>query len=126
MTTQNQQIVHQHEEQPEHVRAERRITPPVDVFENKDEIVVLVDVPGVEQDGFDIRLHDGTLELEARQPKDAATDLGFQPLVYARSFTVPRSVDAENVAAALDKGVLRIQLPKSEAAKPRRIAVSAG
>jgi HSP20 family molecular chaperone IbpA len=65
----------------------------------------------------------GKLDLEARQPSAPAEALGFEALVYARSFGVPSSVDASKVSAELEQGVLKLHLPKSEAAKPRRIAV---
>ena len=107
----------------EHVRAERRVTPPVDVYENQDEILVRLDVPGVEQDGLDIRMDGGKLDVEARRT-DTPEDL--EPIVYVRSFMVPQTVDATRVAAALDMGVLSVHLPKSEASKPRRIEVKVG
>lgn len=127
MDTQNETMVQRSdEERPEHVRDERRVTPPVDVFENNDEILLLVDVPGVAQDGLDIRLEGGQLDLEARQATAIADELGFAPVVYARSFSVPATVDSDKVAAELEMGVLQVHLPKSEAAKPRRIAVKVG
>ena len=125
METQNNEMVQRPQPNPEHVRAERRVAPPVDVYENNDAILLLVDVPGVEQDGLSIQLDGGQLDIEARQPKTAGEELGFEPVVYARSFSVPNTIDASKVAAALELGVLRVHLPKSEAAKPRRIEVKA-
>lgn len=128
MTTQSNEMVGRREgveareEHVEHVRAERRVTPPVDVYENEDAIMLLVDVPGVREDGLDIRLEGGQLELEARQPKPES-ELDYEPVAFARTFIVPNTVDAAKVAAELDKGVLKVLLPKSEAAKPRRIAI---
>ena len=60
--------------------------------------------------------------LEARQPKASAEELGFEPIVFARSFIVPSTIDATKVAAKLDMGVLKVHLPKSEAcqAAPHR------
>ncbi|HHH30571.1 MAG TPA: Hsp20/alpha crystallin family protein [Polyangiaceae bacterium] len=106
----------------EDVRAQPRVTPPVDVFENDDEILLVVDVPGVDEDGVDVQLREGTLHLEARQAK-GDEDVAITPVVYARSFTVPRTVDPGAVAAELDLGVLTVHLPKAEAAKPRRIEI---
>ena len=126
MATENTNMAQRPNEQLEHVRAERRVTPPVDVYENNDEILLLVDVPGVEQEGLDVRLDGGQLDLEARQPKASAEGLGFEPIVYTRSFSVPSTVDATQVAAELDMGVLKVHLPKSDAAKPRRIEVRSG
>lgn len=123
METQSYEMTQGNQEAPEHVRAERRLTPPVDVYENADEILVLVDVPGVEHKGLDIRLEGGKLDVEARQ-LDTAPEV--EPVVFARSFSVPNSVDAARVAAELDMGVLKVHLPKSEAAKPRQIQVKVG
>lgn len=121
MTTKSNEMVERRDEGVEHVRAERRIAPPVDVYENEDAIMLLVDVPGVRKEGLDIRLEGGQLELEARQPKD--NDLDDEAVAFARTFIVPNTIDAGKVAAELDKGVLKVLLPKSEAAKPRRIAI---
>jgi HSP20 family molecular chaperone IbpA len=113
------------EESIEHVRDERRVTPPVDVYENKDELLVIVDVPGAGKDGLSIQLEDGQLDVEARQSA-AFAEGGFQPLVFARSFKVPSTIDQAKVSAELDNGVLKVHLPKSELAKPRRIAIKTG
>jgi HSP20 family molecular chaperone IbpA len=121
MTTPSNEMVRQ--ETSEHVRAPRRTAPAVDVFENEDEMLLLVDVPGVEQDGLSIQLDGGQLDVEARQPNESLEDL--EPVVFGRTFTVPNSIDPASVSAELNAGVLRIHLPKSEAAKPRRIAVTA-
>jgi HSP20 family molecular chaperone IbpA len=115
-----------HDQQRESVRRERRVTPPVDVFENENEILLLVDVPGAEREGLSVHLDGGQLDLEARQAQQAADALGFEPLVFARSFTVPNTVDASKVVAKIDRGVLSVHLPKSDAAKPRRIEVKSG
>ena len=107
--------------QPETISQDLRVAPPVDVYENADEIMMLVDVPGVDEAGFSLRLEAGQLDLEARQA--AYEHDSFQPVVFARSFTLPRSVDSEGVSAKLTQGVLTVRLRKSEAAKPRRIEI---
>lgn len=126
MSSENTEMVQAPNEQLEHVRAERRLAPPVDVFESEEEILLLVDVPGVDDDGLDVRLNGGQLDLEARQARAPAEELGYEPVVFARTFAMPNVIDGDNVAAELERGVLRIHLPKSKEAKPRRIAVKAG
>ncbi len=121
MTTSND-MVRREEATTEHVRAEHRLTPPVDVYENTDEILLLVDVPGAERSGLSIQLDGGQLDLEARTP---GFEDGEEAVVYARSFAVPNTIDPDKVEAELDMGVLTVHLPKSEAAKPRRIEVKA-
>lgn len=113
-------MIRRPQDQPEHVSNEARIAPPVDVYENENEILLLADVPGVDNVGLDLRLDSAQLTLTARpsiQPEDD------RHLIYERTFTLPHSIDAAKVSAELDSGVLRIRLPKSEEAKPRRIAI---
>jgi HSP20 family protein len=118
MNTQQQEMTKRPEAQLEHVKNERRVTPPVDIYENQDELLVIVDIPGVEPDGLSIQLDGGQLDIEARQSN------AFEvPLVFARSFKVPATIDAAKVAAEHQLGVLRVHLPKSELAKPRKIPV---
>jgi len=101
------------------------VAPPVDIYENRDEILVLAEVPGAKNDGVTIRLEKNELYLHARR-EDASTD-SRRPwgADYSRTFIVPRGIDAEKITAELTAGVLRIHLPKSEALKPRKIEVRA-
>jgi HSP20 family molecular chaperone IbpA len=101
------------------------VAPPVDIYENRDEILVLAEVPGARNDGVTIRLEKNELYLHARREDagvgpDAKRPWGAD---YSRTFLVPRGIDAERITAELNAGVLRIRLPKSEALKPRRIEV---
>lgn len=125
MSTQPNEIVRERSEL-EHIHDERRLTPPVDVYENKDELLLLIDVPGVENEGLSIQLDGERLEVEARQRLAEGDPQGLPPAVYVRTFAVPRGIDASKVNAALERGVLAVHLPKSEASKPRRIAVKTG
>ena len=126
MDMQTADMVRREGEQAEHVSAQRRVAPLVDVYENVDELMLLMDVPGVEDEGLSIQLDGGKLDLEARQNIPDEAQQAFPPVVFARSFTVPSSIDAARVSAEIHAGVLKIHLPKSEAAKPRRIEVTAG
>lgn len=94
--------------------------PPVDIYENKDEIVIYADVPGVNQSDLAIHLDKDQLTIEAHRP--AGSDQAFD---YKRTFVVPRGIDAERIGANLASGVLKLTLPKSAAMKPRQIAVTA-
>ena len=109
---------------------ERRpvVAPPVDIYENRDEILVLADVPGARTDGVTVRLEKNELYLHARREdvQDGEPVLrGTRTADYSRTFIVPRGVDAEKITAQLTGGVLRIHLPKSDALKPRKIEVRA-
>lgn len=94
------------------------VAPLVDVYEGKDEILVIADVPGTEPEGVNLRLERNELAVHVRRSGKGRPD-------FVRSFLVPRSVDATKIDAALKNGVLTIRLPKSEASRPRQIAVRA-
>jgi len=113
-------------EQPQRLTELPTVAPPVDIYENEEEILLVADVPGVESDHVDVRLEQGQLDLEAKQvpPREQAESL--PAVLFARSFRVPETVDPAGVSAELKDGVLRVHLKKSEAAKPRRIEVSSG
>lgn len=105
------------------------VAPAVDVYENPDEFLLRADLPGIEQEQLEINLADGELTVEASQSElEGGTMLRFEAPAchYQRRFTVPNGVDAGRVSAELKNGVLELHLPKSEAIKPRKIAVRAG
>jgi len=94
----------------------RTISPPVDVFENADEVLVVADVPGVRAQDVDVRVENGTLTLEAKRSSEPET-------TFARSFRIPTGVDGANISAEAKNGTLLVRLPKVAAVKPRRITV---
>lgn len=100
-----------------------RVMPPVDVYENQDELLLVADVPGAKQDSVEVRLEPPRLTIEATQFR-AAFDASNAPLIrFERSFRVPDGLDPDKVEAKLERGVLTIHLKKSERIKPKRIAV---
>lgn len=107
-------------------------TPPVDIVETENELVLTADIPGVKMDDIDIRLEDGTLTISgSRQFESEKKEGGYHRIERAygkfqRAFALPDSVDAEKVSAAYDNGVLRVTLPKKEIARPRSIKVALG
>lgn len=112
----------------EGLEGRRLVAPPVDIYENADEILVVADVPGARPDGITVRLDKEELFLHARcddETHGKALAGGPRSANYSRTFLVPQGVDAEKISAELTAGVLRIRLPKSEALKPRKIAVRA-
>lgn len=105
-----------------------QIAPPVDIYENRDELLVVTDVPGVKSDGVTVRLEKDELYVHARcAEREAGEALAGSDVVadFSRTFVVPRGIDPERITAELKDGVLTIRLPKSEAVKPRKIAVRA-
>ena len=105
--------------------------PPVDVFEDENGLTVLADLPGVTRDQLSVRVDGDTLAIEATARVSSADNM---QLVYSealipafqRQFTLSRELDPARIEASLKDGVLRLLIPKSEAAKPRRIEVKAG
>ncbi|HYK18473.1 MAG TPA: Hsp20/alpha crystallin family protein [Bryobacteraceae bacterium] len=103
--------------------------PAVDIFETDNELVLKADVPGVEQKDIDIQLENGTLTVKGeRKFANEEKGKGFHRLersygTFVRYFTVPETVDPENVRADFHNGVLTVTLPKKEIAKPKAIKV---
>lgn len=113
------------EQNPERVGTRRTFQPLVDVFESKDELLVLADLPGVSKDAVTVNVEGGQLTIEARRTEKwpgQAEPLDFE---YQRAFMLPKGIDASKIDAELKAGVLRVRLPKSEPHKPRRIEVKA-
>jgi HSP20 family protein len=102
------------------------IAPPVDIYENSEEFLVVADLPGVLPENVSVRLAGDRLELEARQTFAEELRAQFTPSRFVRSFLVPDSIDAASVNAKTENGVLTIHLKKAEARKPKQITVTAG
>ena len=105
------------------------VSPLVDIYENDDEILLHADMPGVVKDNIKVNIDNGTLTLSAirnLETKKSVTWEEFGNVEYKRSFSVPQTIDVSKVDAELKDGVLRLHLPKSEAAKPRQIEIKTG
>jgi len=104
-------------------------TPAVDILETENDLVLKMDVPEVEMKDIDIRLENQTLtvkgerKFENREDSKAYHRIERSYGTFARSFTLPNTVDTEKVRADYKNGVLSITLPKKEVAKPRTIKV---
>ena len=104
-----------------------KIAPVVDIYENEDEILLHADMPGVTKDKITINVDNGKLEISGArhlQTKGTGSWREFGDVEYRRVFSVPQSIDVGKVNADFKEGVLRLHLPKSEAAKSRRIEMS--
>jgi HSP20 family protein len=106
--------------------------PPVDVYEDAQQLVLKLEVPGVKQSDLDIRLENQTLTVkgERRFERDEKAE-NFHRIErrygsFVRSFTLPQTVDTAEVKAGYDAGVLTISLAKKEAAKPRQVKIEIG
>jgi HSP20 family molecular chaperone IbpA len=103
-------------------------TPAVDIFETDKEITLLADMPGVKAADLNIDLHENVLSLdgEVKPPEgDGEVDIirEYRTGKYYRQFTLSQVIDQAKIDAEMKDGVLRLRLPKVEAATPRKIAV---
>ena len=112
-------------------RARKVYVPRVDIYESQDDIVVVADMPGVDESSVDITLEKNVLTIggyvEPVTPENYCLSYAeFEVGDYQRSFALSNQIDQENIRAAVKNGVLRVWLPKADAAKARKIAVKAG
>jgi HSP20 family protein len=104
-------------------------SPPVDIYETENELVVKADVPEVDPKNVAIQMENGTLTLKGeRRFEEQGNGRGFHRIErgygsFVRAFSLPDTVDPEKVKADYKNGVLTITLPKKEVAKPKTINV---
>jgi HSP20 family molecular chaperone IbpA len=106
-------------------------TPAVDIFETEKDITLLADMPGVKADSLNIDLHENVLSLDGDVQSPQGGDemdvfREYRTGKYYRQFTLSQVIDQSKIEAAMKDGVLRLRLPKVEAATPRKIAVRSG
>lgn len=105
-------------------------SPPVDIFESETELTFKVDASGLSLEDIDVQLENGTMTLKGeRKFKKDDKVTGYHRMersygAFARSFTLPETVDPEGVRADYADGVLTVTLAKKELAKPRTIKVN--
>jgi HSP20 family protein len=105
--------------------------PPVDIHEDQEKLVLTAELPGFKQDQIEIQLEGGVLTIRGeRRFEDEKTNGKNYHRVersyghFVRSFTLPNNVDRENVRARFSDGLLHIEIPKREEAKPRQIRIT--
>ncbi len=101
--------------------------PRVDILETEQEVLLFADLPGVRPNDVDVRFENGELTIHGRRTPPHAGKrrvlCEYEPAHYHRAFRLTEDVSADKIDAELKNGVLKVRLPKAEAAKPRRIAV---
>ena len=103
--------------------------PAVDLFQDKDNVIVKAELPGMKKEDIQVSLHDGVLSISGERKSEAkfeeAETYRTERFVgrFQRALTLPTQVNAAKVAAAYKDGVLTITLPKAEEAKPKQIEV---
>jgi len=105
-------------------------SPALDLYQNKDNVVAVVELPGMRKEEIETSLHDGTLTISGERRKESAGQNGEQAErserfvgKFRRSITLPTRVDANKVSATYRDGILTVTLPKAEEAKPKQIRV---
>ena len=110
--------------------AERYVfTPPIDIYETDEGLVLCADLPGVSVDTLELQVQDNKLTLFGRVGALVDEDLQILHQEYTigdflRSFILSDEVDHARITATLNNGVLKVVLPKSHESKPRRIEVN--
>ena len=107
----------------------RVFVPPPDIYETRNALKVVLEMPGVDKSNVSVRVEDGVLTVEGRLDFSKYRDL--QPLYteynighYSRSFRLTTKIDQVNIGAEMKDGVLSLVLPKAEGAKSRSIQVN--
>jgi HSP20 family protein len=109
-----------------------QFAPPVDVYEDEHNVVLKVEVPGIDEKDIDVRVENNVLtvhgerKVEKEEKEENFRRVERQYGSFTRTFTVPTTVDAERIQADYDKGILKIVLPKKAEAKPKSIKVNVG
>src|SRR5712671_1344359 len=104
--------------------------PAVDVYEDEHNVTLKIEVPGIDEKDIDIRVENNLLtvhgerKIEKEEKEENYRRVERQYGSFTRTFTLPNTVDTENVQANYDKGVLKITLPKKAEAKPKQIKVN--
>jgi HSP20 family protein len=113
----------------ERTRSGRFYRPGVDILEQNDELQLVVDMPGVKASEIDVRFEDGQLHLHGPVAPRQTPETRYLLQEYGvgdfdRTFRVSEQIDGSKIRAEYADGVLTLHLPKVEAAKPRKIAVT--
>jgi len=103
--------------------------PPVDVAETQEKILVRAELPGVKQEQIQIEFENGLLSIRGERKLEKQDGVTFHRVErtygsFSRSFTLPRTVDPERISASYRDGVLEIEVPKKEEAKPKQIRIA--
>jgi len=115
----------------ERTRARRAYVPRIDIYETDEAIIVLGDLPGVDENSVDITLEKNVLTIngyvEPVEPENYSLAYAeYEAGDFQRSFTLSNEIDQDKIEAAVKNGVLRLVLPKAGPAKTRKITIKAG
>lgn len=114
----------------ERIRNVKTFVPRVDIFESKDSLFLVADMPGVDEKTVDIELEKNVLTIAGRVENGRIKDgtmmySEYEIGDYERVFTLSDEIDRDKIVATVKNGVLRLELPKAEKVKPKKIAIKA-
>jgi HSP20 family protein len=110
----------------------RRWVPAMDLVEDKNDLVLRADLPGLSEDDVDIEVKDGVLTISGeRKTEEKKEEEGYYRVErafgrFSRSLSLPDGIDPEQVKAKFDNGVLEVRIPKPEERKPHRVSIGKG
>lgn len=114
----------------ERIRNVKTFVPRVDIYETKDALFVIADMPGVDENSVDVELEKNILTISGRVENGKVKDYSlvfseYEVGDYERTFTLSDEIDRDKIKATVRQGVLRLELPKAEKVKPKKIAIEA-
>jgi HSP20 family molecular chaperone IbpA len=120
----------ENEDRIERTRSAKIYIPDVDIVERKNDIVLIADMPGVDESGIDITLEKNILTIYGTVTAEIPENLRVVHVEYGigdyqRSFTLSGEINRDNIKAALKEGLLKLVLPKAEPVKAKKIRIEA-
>jgi HSP20 family protein len=112
--------------------AAANFVPAVDIYEDEKKVVLKLEVPGIEEKDLDVRVENNTLtvkgerKLEKEEKEENFHRIERRYGSFFRAFTLPTTVDSENIGAQYNAGVLKLELKKKPEAQPKQIKVNVG
>jgi len=108
-----------------------KLAPPVDIYQDQDQLTVKATIPGLKSEDVSIDIHDGVLAIKGEiksKEEVKEEDYLYQERCYGsfcRSFNLPSGLQTDKADATMEDGILTLNIPKSEEAKPRTIKIKA-
>jgi HSP20 family protein len=104
-------------------------TPPLDLYQTSDNVIAVIELPGMRKEDIDISLHDGMLTISGERTTSSGNGEGAERTErftgkFRRSISLPTRVEASKVSATYKDGILTVTLPKAEEAKPKKVEVN--
>jgi len=108
--------------------AKGALIPPVDIFEDKEAVTLIADLPGVSKETLQLQIDKDTLQIYGKVSKNAPLPAlshyaEFPEKDFYRAFTIGEEIDQEKIEATINNGVLKLLLPKHERVKPKKIDI---